>query len=151
MGNGNWVCFNCRETVRRPTPSSGQVLCPGCGRKCTYLGTKIAVPSKRSVKAWKQLREWLTVGNLAAQERAWTTRVRLRHKLEKEIAKLELQLREKGQAEAIPLLKKRLAFCRECLHECERLYALFVPRLAGRSIARPLVDKPRSHRSNSRQ
>jgi hypothetical protein len=138
MGNGNWVCFNCRETVRRPTQYSGQVPCPGCGRNCTYLGTKIAVPSKRSVKAWKQLRELLIDGSLAAQERAWTAHLRARHKLEKEIANLELQLRKEGRVEVIRLLRKRLAFSKESLRDCERLYASLVPKLARRYIPRPL-------------
>lgn len=56
-GNGNWVCFDCREAVRRPTQHKGDVPCPRCGQSCTYAGTQTAIPSKQNIKAWRQLRE----------------------------------------------------------------------------------------------
>jgi DNA-directed RNA polymerase subunit RPC12/RpoP len=58
LGNGNWVCFECREAVRRPTQHADDVPCPACGQKCKYLGTQIPVPPKRSVKAWRELQDW---------------------------------------------------------------------------------------------
>src|SRR5260370_30504354 len=103
MGNGTWVCFDCRETVRRPTQHAKAVPCPCCGQTCTYLGTKIPVPPRRDVKIWRSLRESFRQSRVAAQQRAWVGRVRERHRLEREIAEIEAMPRNKGQARTIQL------------------------------------------------
>src|SRR6516165_10718116 len=109
MGKGTWACFHCRETVRRPTQYAADVPCPTCGHPCKYLGTKVAVPSKSSTRAWQQLRVWLSQQNTVAQERAQIAKVRWRHRLEKEIARLEALPKNEGRAIRLRLLRARLA------------------------------------------
>lgn len=109
IGNATWACFDCREAVRRPTQYAGDVPCPRCGQACTYLGTKIPLPPKRDAKAWQELRDELCQRRLADQDRAWRMRVRRRHQLEQQIAKLAAQPRNDGRAQKIHLLKNRLA------------------------------------------
>jgi hypothetical protein len=59
MGNASWVCFDCRESVRRPCGYQADVPCPKCAQNCRCIGTKIPVPRKRDAKAWRELRESL--------------------------------------------------------------------------------------------
>jgi hypothetical protein len=109
MANGNWVCFDCRESVRRPTRHAGDVPCPLCGQRCRFLRTKLPIPSKRSVKAWQALRERAAANRVAALERAWVAMVRLRSKLEKELADLEARPADNGRTERIRVIRQRLA------------------------------------------
>ena len=48
--NSNWVCFDCRESVRRPAWGEGPVPCPSCGKHCWNLRCRIPIPPKRAVK-----------------------------------------------------------------------------------------------------
>jgi hypothetical protein len=108
-GNGTWVCFDCRVTVRRPTLYSGEVPCPSCGQGCLYLGTKVAVPGKRSIRAWRDLREEWGHWQRLARERAWRHRVRERHRLEQELANLRALPPNGGRAATIRKLQKKIA------------------------------------------
>ena len=53
MSNATWVCFDCREVLRRPTEYREAVPCPNCGPGARYLGTKIRIPSKADDRAWQ--------------------------------------------------------------------------------------------------
>lgn len=55
MSSKNWVCFDCRLTLRRGWGQK-EPLCPTCGKKCYYLGYKVRVPPENKVKEWEQLR-----------------------------------------------------------------------------------------------
>jgi uncharacterized Zn finger protein (UPF0148 family) len=109
MGNGTWVCFDCREVLRRATTYSGNVSCPTCGHASKYLGTKIPVPAKRRVKEWRKLKEWFQTVSLADLNRVWVSRVRKRHRLEQEIARLAAMPASEGRAKTVRALKKQLA------------------------------------------
>jgi hypothetical protein len=109
MANANWVCFHCRETVRRPWSLADNAKCPACGQVCRYVGTKIPIPAKRNAKGWRELREYLRDRRLAALERARIARVRQQHELEREIARREALPKTAGGTRTIQLLRKRLA------------------------------------------
>ena len=88
MSNHHWVCFHCREAVRRPGPAKN-VRCPACGEPCNNLGTKVPVPPKSKLAVWKALET-----DYFARRRAWAALVRQRavrwkHDIEREILKLE--------------------------------------------------------------
>jgi hypothetical protein len=109
MGNATWVCFDCRETVRRPTHYPDAVPCPQCGRACRCLGTYIRIPAKSNDSAWRDLRVSIREQRLAAQERMDRLRVRRRHRLERQIADLEARPTIEGRDRALQLLRERLA------------------------------------------
>src|SRR4030095_8527682 len=67
IGNGTWVCFDCRQTVRRPVLWSLPVSCPQCGALCTGLETQTRIPAKRNAKAWHSPREIVAAQTVAAQ------------------------------------------------------------------------------------
>jgi hypothetical protein len=109
MANANWVCFDCRETVRRPWSIADDPKCPACGQVCRYVGTKISIPAKRNAKGWLKLRDCLRERRLAALERSRVARVRQQHRLEREIARHEALPKTGARTQAIRLLRKRLA------------------------------------------
>jgi hypothetical protein len=109
MGNATWVCFDCREAVRRPTHYPDAVPCPQCGRACCCLGTKIRIPAKGDEPAWRDLRDGIREQRLADHERIERMRVRRRHRLERQIADLEARPPNEGRAKALQLLRDRLA------------------------------------------
>lgn len=108
MGNGTWVCFDCKEAVRRPTHHAADVPCPACGESCKYIGTKIPIPAKRNTRAWQALRKRLTQWRITSQDQAQVDSVRQRHRLERAIASLEAEPRNAGRLDAIRLLKRQL-------------------------------------------
>ena len=109
VGNANWVCFDCREAVRRPTYYLEAVPCPRCGGTCQCLGTKIRIPSKSDERAWEDLRACIREGRFAAVERLERMRVHRRHRLERQIAELEKRPANEGRARTLHLLRERLA------------------------------------------
>lgn len=108
MGNATWVCFDCREAVRRPTHYAETVPCPQCGLDCVCLGTKIRIPPRGDEKAWKDLRVWLRGNRHAAAEQAERMRVLQRHSLEQQIADLEARPTNDGRTRALQQLRKQL-------------------------------------------
>ena len=56
MSNYHWVCFSCRESVRRPG-SDDNVRCQSCGKLCECIGYKIPVPPKSKPQLWRELAE----------------------------------------------------------------------------------------------
>lgn len=109
MANSNWVCFDCRLAVRRPTQHEGTVACPECGEVCWPLGQKVPVPPQRDVKAWKSLHADSVARHHAFVDAAAKARVRARHDVELEIRRLEAMPSNAGRAAAIRELKQRLA------------------------------------------
>jgi hypothetical protein len=109
MGNATWVCFDCREAVRRPTHHPAAVPCPQCGRACQCLGTKIRIPSKGDERAWQDLRVGIREQRIADVERSERMRVRRRHRLERQIAELEARPTNEGRARTLHLLREQLA------------------------------------------
>lgn len=108
MGNAAWVCFDCRESVRRPTHHTADVPCPKCAQTCRCIGTKIPVPPKRDVRAWRQLRESLDAQTIRAAESQHERKTRQRHSIEQEIERLEARPKNDGRTRAVRLLKRRL-------------------------------------------
>lgn len=108
MGNATWVCFDCREAVRRPTHYYEDVPCPQCGQAARCLGTKIRIPAKDDDRAWQSLLASIRERRLAAVERMELMRVRRRHELERHIAELEARPANKGRQRTIQLLRKEL-------------------------------------------
>jgi hypothetical protein len=108
MSNATWVCFDCREVVRRPTHNSAAVLCPQCRRACRWLGTRIRIPAKGDERAWRELRVDIRERELANQERIERKRVR-RHRIERRIADLEARPSNEGRVRTLRRLRERLA------------------------------------------
>ncbi len=109
MSNANWVCFDCRETMRRSTEYAGPVPCPDCGAPCRCLGTKFRVPCKGDERAWRELRASIRDARSTVAEAADYWRVRLRHLLERQIADLEAHPANEARTRAIRLARERLA------------------------------------------
>src|ERR1700722_18630845 len=76
VGNGTWVCFNCREAFRRPTQHKEAVPCSSCRQPRQYVGTQTRLPPKCDAKAWQKLRDRFNAAANAARERAQIHRVR---------------------------------------------------------------------------
>jgi hypothetical protein len=109
MGNATWVCFDCKEAMRRPAQHAEAVPCPQCGRDALCLGTKIRIPTVSDEKSWEILRTSVSERRIAAQERADRLRVRLRHHLEKQITEIEARPANEGRAATLQLLRKQLS------------------------------------------
>lgn len=54
--NANWICFDCRAAVREAKTSPRIPLCPSCGVECFDLGSKVAVPKRDKLAAWRKLK-----------------------------------------------------------------------------------------------
>jgi hypothetical protein len=109
MSNANWVCFDCRETMHRPTEYPGPVACRQCGAPGRCLGTQIRVPARVDERAWRELRARLRDARSARAEAAVYSRVRRRHQLERQIAELEARPANEARTVAIRRAKDPLA------------------------------------------
>jgi hypothetical protein len=109
ISNATWVCFDCRQAVRRPTPLTEGVLCPHCGQACRCLGTRIRIPSKTDERAWQELRDSIRAARLGDAEQWQRMRVRRRHRLERQIADLEARPSNEGRARSLQQLREKLA------------------------------------------
>ena len=109
MGNATLVCFDCQEAVRRPTHHAETVPCPQCGGDCVCLGTKIRIPPKSADKAWRELRASTYEGRLDTLERAERLRKLRRHRLERQIADLEVRPANEGRTKTLSQLREELS------------------------------------------
>lgn len=110
MGMGAWVCFECRIAVRRNTQYRGQVPCPECGKRCAYLGYKIPVPPKSKPRLWQQLQVQLARERAEAHQQAVLNNTRLRHELEREIARIKRLPTNPGRRSLLRQLQNRLSY-----------------------------------------
>lgn len=108
MGNAAWVCFDCREAVRRLMQYDKDVPCPRCGRTCRGIGHRIPVPPKRDARAWAALRASQTAERLNRVELEQRDSVRRRHDLERQLAELESRPPDPHRRLAIRRLKRTL-------------------------------------------
>jgi hypothetical protein len=108
MSNGAWVCFDCRNAVRRSNQFKGEVPCADCGKPREYIGYKIPVPPKSKEKEWKQLFEQHFASKCQKLVEIEKERVKRQHSLEQEITRLEAMPENPGRARAIGLLRKQL-------------------------------------------
>jgi hypothetical protein len=74
MSNHPWVCFSCRQTVRRPSPATAAVTCALCGGDCTHLSPMVKIPPKNKTKEWEKLRDSI---DLDRTRRAETHRIKI--------------------------------------------------------------------------
>jgi hypothetical protein len=88
MSSHTWVCFHCRDRVRRQAGAS-QVRCRLCGRPCDHFGTKIEAPPKSKIREWAELREWYFAGLRAFYLKRQEQHARRRHTLEREIERYQ--------------------------------------------------------------
>lgn len=84
MSSHTWVCFHCRERVRRPA-GLAQVRCRLCGKQCDHFGTKIEAPPRSKVREWAKLQEWYFERLRSFYQKRDTRLVARKHWLEREI------------------------------------------------------------------
>ena len=109
MNNATWVCFDCRQAVRRPEYMVEVIACPRCGQPMGYLGDKIRIPTQRQIKAWRRL--WKSIYSsprpitkIPEQLRSWHVT-----RLEAEIARLEAMPKNPRLIERIRMYRRQLA------------------------------------------
>jgi hypothetical protein len=110
--NSTWVCFDCRTALRRSRfaqLADRSLACPGCGRRCVNLGKKIAIPPKSNTREWKALQNMFREWRAESSERIYEAKVRLRHKLERQIAAVKAMPFNEGRQNTIRDLKAQLA------------------------------------------
>lgn len=117
---GNWVCFDCRITKRRPTwrrvtytrPDSigmqGDVKCQQCSALMYFLGPTIQIPSKSKPKEWAKLYSALVEFRQNFAKRSDIGKVKLKHKLEKAIHELEQRGDNKERQKVIKEYEERI-------------------------------------------
>jgi hypothetical protein len=108
MGNATWVCFDCRQAVRRPTHYRAKVPCPTCTQVCTCIGTKIPIPPKCNTRAWTAFRKQFTLRTIAAADLKHHRKVRERHHLEQQIKTIESRPKTPGRIKLVRSLKRQL-------------------------------------------
>lgn len=108
MSSATWVCFECRETVRRSRYTRAAVRCPSCGHSCRYVGHKLRIPPKTQPKAWQKLRDELQQEAIARVDSEPLIRLQNRRALQAEIDRLEARGPNEGRARQVRLLRRRL-------------------------------------------
>lgn len=103
MTNGNWICLDCRTSVRRPTwrmviymrpwilGSTGaeKVKCPNCKESCRFIGPDTEVPPKRDDTAWGNLRDRIRESRARHSDSQSMLDTKKKHKIERRIIELE--------------------------------------------------------------
>jgi hypothetical protein len=102
MSNYHWVCFSCREAVRRHG-SAENVRCPKCAEPCDNIGYKNPVPPKNKPHLWHELATAYAEARRNYFERRSTSNVRRLHALEQEVSRIQGLEPNAGRA---ALLKK---------------------------------------------
>ncbi len=108
MSNYHWVCFACREAVRRPG-SDENVRCPSCGKPCDNIGYKIPVPPKAKPHLWRELEESYVQARKDYYVRQTAANVRRLHDLEAEIERIRVLEANDGRLALIKKLQSELA------------------------------------------
>ncbi len=123
MTNGNWACFDCRLTVRRPTlrmvafwrpwvvgsKGNEHVKCPQCKEACRFLGPKITVPPKRDKAAWEKLRTQIMKSKRYWSDRSREQKTKRKHEIEKRLQELGRKPKSSGRDHLIKILQNELA------------------------------------------
>jgi len=123
MVNGNWACFDCRLTVRRPTwrqiafyrpwligeKWDDRVKCPECKNACRFLGPKITVPPKRDKTAWDKLRLAVIDSKLYWNEQSRKQKTKRKHEIEKQIQEIQRRPINDARDRLIKTLRQELA------------------------------------------
>ena len=113
MKNATWVCFDCRESLRRPYYALKEIHCPTCGQPMPYVGDRIRIPSKTQRKAWRELREWIYASPLPITKLKGTLRAWRIKRLEQQLAALERAPTNASRARTIKAWRKELAALRD--------------------------------------
>jgi len=108
MGNATWVCFECRQAMRRATYSGENVKCSRCGQRSHYVGYKTRIPAMQAKNEWTLLRKTLEDKAIHRMEQARKSKVRWRHELEKELAELKSRPGNPGRVRAMRLLERKM-------------------------------------------
>ncbi|MES2888293.1 MAG: hypothetical protein V4739_09815 [Pseudomonadota bacterium] len=107
MSNHHWVCFTCREAVRRPG-GSPDVRCPTCAVPCQSIGCKTPVPPKSKRQLWQALEADRAQAQREGNASARLASVQQVHALEKELARIESLPDNPGRRALIKQLHKQL-------------------------------------------
>jgi len=107
--NHNYVCFECRTTIRHAKTAKKKPHCLSCGAECFNLGYKVEVPKHDDLRAWRELRaECERRAEVARQERAVRS-VRKQHFLEQEINRMRQMPENRDRSRQIKQLEEELS------------------------------------------
>jgi len=112
MSNRKWVCFNCREAVRRPAYAE-VVRCPRCAAPCQNIGYRIPLPPKSKVKLWAALHTSVEQDEIARRARLKVAVVAQAHSLEQRIGVIAGRPANPGRLSLLKRLSKKLALLKE--------------------------------------
>jgi hypothetical protein len=112
MSNCKWVCFACREAVRR-YGSAVDVRCPKCAKQCENIGYKIPVPPKSKPALWRELAVSYANARRRYFYRSAAANVRRIHDLEHEVARMESMEPNHGRLSLIKRLRADMASVKE--------------------------------------
>lgn len=106
--NYNWVCFECRNTIRQAKTSRRIPRCPDCGADCYCLGYKVEIPRKSDARGWRRLHLDCRQRELAWSEQQAVKRVRDAHATERRIADLHSRGANRDRDKLLAELKQKL-------------------------------------------
>jgi DNA-directed RNA polymerase subunit RPC12/RpoP len=109
MSKHKYVCFECKQAIKRDFRKNDDVRCSSCGVECTYLGVKIPIPPKSKPKLWENLKVQLEAEKIQRSKIREKSAIARKHKIEKEIKKLENLTENSGRRSLIKRLKNQLA------------------------------------------
>ena len=119
--NTNHVCFHCRTAVRRAKTHGQAVPCSECGRPCTRLSYKLAIPPKHRPKAWQALQNKIQAYHAGQAAHADQMRQRNKAELQQRIARLKQQAKQPGcGSKEYERLSRQLAEARHKLGQIQR-------------------------------
>lgn len=79
-----------------------------CGKPCECIGYKTPIPPRTKIKEWGALRDWFFGLKRSTILRRQVTRVRRKHYLEREIARVGALEPNEGRRSAIEQLREQL-------------------------------------------
>jgi hypothetical protein len=118
--SGNWVCFDCRITKRRPTwrqvthanPETigmqADEKCQQCSKLMYFLGPTIKIPPKSKVKEWKLLYFEVMALRLDLDRYSRIHKVKMKHAIERSVEELQNRGVNKERARLIKQYEKQL-------------------------------------------
>ena len=108
MSSHKYLCFDCLHAIKRDPWNKPKVICPLCGNECIHIGVRIPVPPKSKPKKWKALQLQLENEKADFIKSEEINNIARKHRLEKEIKKLEKLTPNKGRLSLIKSLKNQL-------------------------------------------
>ena len=109
--NYDWVCFSCCYAKREAKQSKNIPLCQECKAEMICVGYKIEIPKRSSKKEWRDFKESYLYYEAEKLVESQKQEVRAKHRMEKEIKRVEALADNKMNRKNLKRLKEAYVCC----------------------------------------